>query len=108
MQKSTPDLIWRILGGILVPLYYPEYRKLLIRSYVLSARLQLLCGFVAVISPLATPGLVLMIRRWLDGLRKDVAEYGRQVRTPRAQVALARSSVTPQIGNASGYENPWT
>jgi hypothetical protein len=39
MRKSTADLIWRFLGWVLVPLFYPEYRRLLIRSYVLSARL---------------------------------------------------------------------
>jgi hypothetical protein len=108
MQKPTPGLAWRILGRILVPLYYPEYRKLLFRSYVLSARLELLCTFFAVVSPFATPGLLRMVRGWLDRLREDVAEFGRLVRMPRGHVTRPRTRVTPQVGNDSGFQNPWT
>lgn len=107
MQKPSPNPVWRTLGWVLVPLYYPEYRRLLLRSYVLSARLQLLCTLVAVISPFATPALTRMIRRWLDRLREDVAEFGRLVRTPRARITMPGPRVTPQIGNDSEFQNPW-
>jgi hypothetical protein len=108
MQKPSPGPVWRILGWVLVPLYYPEYRRLLIRSYVLSVRLELLCSFFAVIAPFATPGLLRIIRHWLDGLREDVAEFGRLVRMPRARVMLPSPRVTPQVGSDSGFQNPWT
>jgi hypothetical protein len=89
-------------------LYYPEYRKLLIRSYVLSLRLELLCTFFSVVSPFATPGLLRMIRGWLDQLRRDVAEFGRVVRMPRARIAIPREQATPRAGHDSGFQNPWT
>jgi len=108
MQKPTPGPVWRILGWVLVPLYYPEYRRLLIRSYVLTARLELLCTVFAMISPFATPALLRVIRSWLDRLREDVAEFGRRVRMPRARVTLPCSHVTPRVGNDSGFQNPWT
>jgi hypothetical protein len=108
MQKTTSDLVWRILGSILAPLCCPEYRRLLIRSYVLTARLELLCIFFAVTSPFATPGLLMLVRRWLDGLREDVAEFGRLVRSRRARVAIPRAQPTPQISSEGEYQNPWT
>ncbi len=108
MQKPTPGPVWRILGWALVPLYYPEYRRLLIRSYVLSARLELLCTCFAVISPFATPALLRVIRGWLERLREDVAEFSRLVRVPRARVAMPRARGTPQVGKDSGFQNPWT
>jgi hypothetical protein len=108
MQKRISGLVWRIVASVLVPLYYPEYRKLLFRSYTLSARLQLLCTFFAVTSPFATPALLWLTRRWLDRLRDDVAEFGRMVRAPRAQVAMPRAQVMPQLGNDGGFQNPWT
>ena len=105
MQKPTPGPVWRILGRVLVPLYYPEYRRLLIRSYVLTVRLELLCTFFAAVSPFATPGLLLIVRRWLDRLREDVAEFSRLVRMPRAHIA---PRAAPQISNESEFQNPWT
>jgi len=108
MQKPTPGPVWRILGWILVPLYYPEYRRLLIRSYVLSARLELLCTFFAVISPFAAPSLLRLIRGRLQRLREDVAEFGRLVRMPRARLTLSRTQVTQPVSNGSEFQNPWT
>ena len=108
MQKPIPGVVWRVLGRVLVPLYYPEYRRLLIRSYVLSARLELLCCFFTLISPFATPGLLLLVRRWLEQLREDVAEFGRLVRRPRARISLPSMQAAPRISNDGGYENPWT
>ncbi|HVC63625.1 MAG TPA: hypothetical protein VND19_25070 [Acetobacteraceae bacterium] len=108
MQKPSPGPVWRILGWVLVPLYYPEYRRLLIRSYVLSARLELLCALFAVTAPFATLGWLRLIRRWLGRLREDVAEFGRLVRMPRAPVAMRRARIAPQAGNDSGFQNPWT
>lgn len=107
MQKPTPGLAWRVLGWILVPLYYPEYRRLLIRSYVLSARLGLLCAFFTVIMPFATPGLLRMIRRWLDQLRKDVAEFGRVVRMPCGRVTPPLAPATQRVTNDGEFQNPW-
>lgn len=107
MQKPTPGPVWRILGRVLVPLYYPEYRRLLIRSYVLSARLELLCTLFAVVSPFATPALLRVVRRWLDQLRDDVAEFGRLVRMPHARVTIPCAQVTPRVGSDSEFRNPW-
>jgi hypothetical protein len=108
MQQPTPGLVWRILGWVLVPVYYPEYRRLLIRSYVLSARLELLCTFFAVVAPFATPGLLRMTRGWLYRLREDVAEFSRLVRMSRAPVTIARVRVAPRASGESGFQNPWT
>jgi hypothetical protein len=101
MYKSIPGPVWRVLGWILVPLYFPHYRRLLIRSCVLSARLELLCTVFAVVSPFATPGLLRVIRGWLDQLRDDVAEFGRSVRAPR-------SPLLPHAGAETSFQNPWT
>jgi hypothetical protein len=107
MQKPTPGPFWRTLGWVLVPLYHPEYRRLLIRSYVLSARLELLCTLFAIVSPFATPAVLRVIRRWLDHLRDDVAEFGRRVRMPRAPVTIPCARVTPQISAETEFRNPW-
>ena len=108
MQKPLAELVWRISGWLLAPLCYPEYRRLLIRSYVLSARVEMLCVFFAVASPFATPGLLRFVRRWLDRLRADVAEFGRLVRAPRARVAQSRAPAMPRASGDGGYQNPWT
>jgi hypothetical protein len=107
MQKPSPGPVGRILGWVLVPIFYPHYRRLLIRSFVLSARLELLCTFFAVIAPFATRSLLLLVRFWLDRLREDVAEFGRQVRSPRARVALAPPGATPQLSGEKEFQNPW-
>ena len=108
MQKPIPGPGWRILGWILVPIYYPEYRRLLIRSYVLQVRLELLRIFFAVISPFATPAMLRMVRGWLDRLREDVAEFGRLVRSPRGRITVPRAQAMPQVSNDGGFQNPWT
>jgi hypothetical protein len=107
MRKPVPDVVRRILGSVLVPLYYPEYRRLLIRSYTLSLRLQLLSAFFAVTSPFATPALLRLICLWLDRLRDDVAEFGRLVRAPRAQATVPRALATPRVGYDGRFQNPW-
>ena len=104
MRQPMQGPVWRTLGRVLVPLYYPEYRRLLIRSYVLLARLELLSTFCAVVSPFATPALLRIVHRWLDQLRDDVAEFGHMVRTP---VTLSRVQRAPSVGNDSGFQNPW-
>jgi hypothetical protein len=108
MQQPTPGPVWRFLGRILVPLYYPHYRRLLIRRYVLEARLELLCLFFTVVAPFATPGLIQLVRRWLDDLRQDVAEFGRVVRAPPAHVAIPSVPATPRVTGEGGFQNPWT
>jgi hypothetical protein len=107
MQKPSPGPVWRILGWVLVPIFYPDYRRLLIRSYVLSARLELLCTFFAVIAPFATPSLLQVVRGWLDRLREDVAEFGRQVRAPRARIAVAPALAAPPRSGEREFQNPW-
>jgi hypothetical protein len=67
-----------------------------------------LCTFFAVVSPFATPGLLQLVRRWLERLREDVAEFGRLVRMPRAQVTIPRAQTAPRIGNDGEFQNPWT
>jgi hypothetical protein len=108
MQKSSPGPVLRILAWVLVPIVYPDYRRLLIRSYVLTARLELLLTFFAVVAPFATPSLLRLVRGWLDRLRADVAEFGRQVRSPRGRVTAAPARVTPRMGGEREFQNPWT
>ncbi len=108
MQPSAPGLVWRLFGWFLVPLYYPEYRNLLIRSHWLSVRLGLLSMFVVVLPAFATPGLLRLVRAWLDRLRADVAEFGRLVRMPRTRLPAPIAQCTPQAGNERELQNPWT
>jgi hypothetical protein len=98
-----------MLDWILVPLFYPDYRRLMIRSCMLSVRLELLCTFFAVIAPFATPGLLRMVRRWLDQLRTDVTEFGRLVsmKRARAHAMLPQPRASPQVANDSVFQNPW-
>lgn len=112
MQMPTQGPIWRAVRWVLVPLVYPEYRRLVIRTYVLSIRLELLCTLFAVVSPFATPGLLLLLRRWFENLRVDVAEFGRVVRARNAGAASpigARAPPAPiPAPSLSGeFQNPW-
>jgi hypothetical protein len=107
MQQPTPGLVWRILGRVLVPLYYPEYRRLLIRSHVLTARLDLLCTFFAVVAPFATPGLLRVTRCWLYRLREDVAEFSHLVRMSRMPLTIPSARVAQRASGDSGFQNPW-
>ena len=108
MQQPIRGGVWRTLDWVLVPVHYPEYRRLLIRSYVLTARLELLCTFLAVVSPFATAGLLRVTRGWLYRLREDVAEFSRLVRMARAPVTLPGERVAPRASGESGVHNPWT
>lgn len=108
MQQPTPGPVWRVLGWILVPLYYPDYRRLLIRSYVLTVRLELLCTFFAVVAPFATPGLLRVTRCWLYRLREDVAEFSRLVRMSRAPLTITSARGAPGVSGDKGFQNPWT
>jgi hypothetical protein len=107
MQKPSPGPVWRILGWVLVPVFYPDYRRLLIRSYVLAARLELLCTFFAVIAPFATPSLLQLVRGWLERLREDVAEFGRPGRAPRPRGPAAPARTAPQVSGEREFQNPW-
>jgi hypothetical protein len=112
MQMPTQGPVWRAVRWVLVPLVYPEYRRLVIRTYVLSIRLELLCTLFAVVSPFATPGLLLLLRRWFDNLRVDVAEFGRAVRARKAGAVASIGATAPPAPVAarslSGeFQNPW-
>lgn len=117
MQKPTHGPIWRALNWVLVPLCYPEYRRLVTRSFILSLRLEMLCALFAVLSPIATPGLLLLLRRWFDNLRSDVADFRRLVRARRREFAAAPAAGTiasatvaaAAAANGSGneFQNPW-
>lgn len=100
MQQPTHGPIRRALNWVLVPLYYPEYRRLAMRSFVLSLRLELLCTLLALVSPFATPGLLRLLFRWFEQLRWDVAELGRMVRSQRAPL--------PRRLGQGEFQNPWT
>ena len=100
MQKPTPGPVGRALNWTLVLLYYPEYRRLATRRFMLSARLELLCAVLTLVSPFASAGVLRLLRLWFEHLRTDVAEFGRLVRTRPIRL---RS----QLGNDSGYQNPW-
>ena len=112
MQIPTHGPVWRAVRWVLVPLFYPEYRRLLFRTYVLSIRLELLCMLFAVVSPFATPGLLLLLRRWFENLRRDVAEFGRVVRARNAGratpiAASARPATMPARSLSGEFQNPW-
>ncbi|HUN44418.1 MAG TPA: hypothetical protein VMU81_29345 [Acetobacteraceae bacterium] len=112
MQNPTPGPVWRAVRWVLVPIFYPEYRRLVIRTYVLSIRLELLCTLFAVVSPFATPGLLLLLRRWFENLRVDVAEFGRVVRARNAGsvasiAASARAATLRPESLGTEFQNPW-
>jgi hypothetical protein len=46
-------------------------------------------------------------RGWLARLREDVAEFGRQVRSPRSRVAAAPARTAPQVSGEREFQNPW-
>jgi len=87
MLIPTHGPVWRAVRRVLVPLCVPEYRRMVARFYLLSMRLELLCALFAVVSPFATPGVLLLLRRWFENLRADVAEFGRLVRSRPAAMA---------------------
>jgi hypothetical protein len=105
MQKPTAMMARRIVRRLLVPLFHPDYRRLLLRSYVLSARLELLSAVSAVILPFATPSLLRLLRRQLQRLREDVAAFGRMSREP---ALVPRVQVVQRIRDAAEFRNPWT
>ncbi|HUB14115.1 MAG TPA: hypothetical protein VMB34_19350 [Acetobacteraceae bacterium] len=111
MQKPTHGPIWRALNWVMVPLLYPEYRRLVTRSFVLSLRLELLCAAFSLISPFATPGLLLLMRQRFDNLRADVAEFGRLVRARRAAIPEQCTAATTAVAGAASpcgeFQNPW-
>lgn len=108
MQQPRTGLAWRILRRITVPLCYPEYRRLLVRSFVLSMRLELLCAVSTVILPFATPSLLRLLRGQLQRLREDVAEFSRLLRLSRLPATVPRVQVVQHITEVSEFRNPWT
>ena len=113
MQIPTHGPVWRAVRRMLVPLCYPEYRRMVTRFYLLSMRLELLCALFALVSPFATPGLLHLLRRRFENLRADVAEFGRLVRS--RPTAMARSIAAGAGAGAHGgsrsaggeFQNPW-
>ena len=112
MQLPTRSPLCRAVRWVLVPLVYPEYRRLVIRTFVLSIRLELLCTLFVVVSPFATPGLLLLLRRWFENLRTDVAEFGRLVRARNNSLvvpiaAAATQATIPTSSLGVDFQNPW-
>jgi hypothetical protein len=114
MQQLPAPPTWRLIDWIIVPIYRPEYRRLLLWSFTLSMRLQLLSLMVTIVSPVATPGLLLLLRRRFENLRIEVAEFKRAVHAPRSRLLLQRemelarqAPVAVEATTATAYENPW-
>ena len=102
MQKPMQGPVRRALNWVLVPLVHPEYRRLVTRSFILTLRLELLSAFTTVVTPFATPGLLLLIRRRSEHLRADVSEFSRHLRTCRIEAAQLTAA------HSGGFRNPWT
>jgi hypothetical protein len=102
MQNPQRSSLLRTLDWLLVPLLHAEYRRMMFRCCVLSARLEVLCTVSAVLSPFATPGMLQVMRRWSDQLARDVADFKRIVRVqPVPTVARVSKAV------AVPFQNPW-
>jgi len=112
MQLPTNGPVGRAIRWVWVPLFHPEYRRLVIHSFLLSVRLELLCAMFALVSPFASPRLLLLLRHWFENLRADVAEFGRTVRarpgmatSMAADAAVGASVGVSNAGNE--FQNPW-
>ena len=80
-----------------------DYNRLVWRSYGLTVRLKLLQGMLAVVAPIATPGLLLLMRTWFDRLARDVDAFGRTARAIRRRIAEGRA----ELARHREVPNPW-
>lgn len=108
MPPQTHGPIWRTLSWILVPLVYPDYRRLVLRSAVLTLRLEMLCLLCRVVSPFASPRLLGLLRAWFEDLRADVSAFSRAVQASR--VLPVDRALMPDAAAATpgAFRNPWS
>lgn len=88
---------------------YIAYRRLLVRGYVLYARVTALQVLLTVVSPFATPRIIRAIRRWFENVATDVNALNRAVRNLRLRIAAERNA-RPAVAEPSipaEFRNPW-
>jgi hypothetical protein len=87
---------------VLLPVCDPDQRRLMLWSYGLMMRVRLMSMVVALIEPVATRGLVTLLRRQSDALSAEVAAWRRAV-WERSRNGSRRPPVLP----VPLCKNPW-
>lgn len=96
MQNSDTRPVGRGIDQEQLSLYR-DYRRLVVRSYVLRLRIGWLNVLVTVLGPFALLGLMPVLRRWFDNVKQDVAEFSRVSRAFRVQLRAQPRE----------FQNPW-
>lgn len=87
---------------VLLPACDRDQRRLVLWSYALMMRVRLMLLVVALVEPLATRGLVTILRRQSDALSTEVAAWRRAVGVRSRQRFDARPVLPPPT-----CKNPW-
>lgn len=114
MQPPPAPSTWRLIDWILVPICRPDCRRLVLWSFTLSLRLTLLRLLLSIVLPIATPGMLLLVRHWFEALRAEAAEFRRAVYAPRSRLVLQREAdkarpkpAAAETISATACQNPW-
>ena len=97
MHKPNSELLGQGSDGARLTALYREYRRLLIKGYLIRLRLGGLRALVMLLSPFLTPGLLAMLRRWFEKLRGDTTEFS----------SLCRAFRMEHRGRPRPFQNPW-
>jgi hypothetical protein len=91
------------------PESHVAYRRLLLRGYVLYARVTALQALLAVASPVATPGIIRAIHRWFENVATDVNALNSAAHKLRTRIAAERNA-RPAVAERTmpvEFQNPW-
>lgn len=102
MRKFLLLLPERTPAWVLLPVCDPDQRRLMLWSYGLMMRVRFMSVVVALVEPVATRGLVTVLRRHADALSAEVATWRRAV----WERSRSRSHEPPVLP-VPACKNPW-
>jgi hypothetical protein len=106
MRKLLPLLPSWTPFWVMLPALDPDFRRLVLWSYRLFIRLQMMSWLMSLTAPFATAGVLMMLRRRSDALSVEVAALKRAVRDRRSRTAMG-ARVVPARPSAVPVGNPW-
>ena len=101
MRKLLLLLPERTPFWVMLPALDPDFRRLVLWSYGLFVRLQIMAWLMSLTAPFATASVLLMLRRRSDALSAEVAALKRAVRNRRRTTEARRPPQAVPVGN------PW-
>lgn len=87
---------------VILPALDRDYRRLVLWSYRLVVKVQMMSWIVSLAGPFATPGVAAFLNRQADALSAEMAKFRRALRERRQAGAVRAATIRTEQAS-----NPW-